>query len=153
MSIKLNGLAPLFQVYDMEASLHFYCDILGFDLISSDRDKPPYGWVLIRLGNVELMMEPLYPAGKRPEVADAERYKHHHDMTIYFGCPDVDAAWRHLRSHNIAVDEPWVASYGMKQLYFTDPDGYGLCFQWPATKETFDAWKKWYGRDFEVNDK
>jgi glyoxylase I family protein len=132
--IKLSGLAPLLLVYDMEISLHFYSDILGFALISSDNEKPPYGWVLIRLDNLELMMAPLYPADKRPEAADATRYKHHHDTTVYFGCPDVDAAWRHLCSHNIAVDEPRVASYGMKQLYLTDPDGYGLCFQWPATK-------------------
>jgi glyoxylase I family protein len=151
--IKLNGQAPLFQVYDMQVSLHFYCDILGFKLISSDKDKPPYGWVLFRMNNVELMMEPVYPPDKRPAATDPVRHKHHHDTTIYFGCPDVDAAYLHLRSHNIPVNEPRVASYGMKQLYFTDPDGYGLCFQWPATKETFDAWKKWYGRDFEVDDK
>jgi glyoxylase I family protein len=31
------------------------------------------------------------------------------------------------------VNEPKVAPYGMKQLYVRDPDGYGLCFQWPAT--------------------
>jgi len=23
--------------------------------------------------------------------------------------------------------------FGMKQLYVNDPDGYNLCFQWPAT--------------------
>ena len=28
----------------------------------------------------------------------------------------------------------------MKQLWFTDPDGYGLCFQWPATQETYNSW-------------
>jgi hypothetical protein len=33
----------------------------------------------------------------------------------------------------------------MKQLWFRDPDGYGLCFQWPATQETHDAGVKTYG--------
>ena len=32
----------------------------------------------------------------------------------------------------VNVKEPRVAPYGMKQLYVTDPDGYVLCFQWPA---------------------
>jgi hypothetical protein len=32
------------------------------------------------------------------------------------------------------VKEPKVAPYGMKQLYVRDPDGYNLCFQWPATQ-------------------
>jgi hypothetical protein len=30
-------------------------------------------------------------------------------------------------------------------LYVTDPDGYGLCFQWPANQKTQDQWKAWYG--------
>jgi hypothetical protein len=30
----------------------------------------------------------------------------------------------------VKCDPPEVAPYGMKQLYFHDPDGYGICFQW-----------------------
>ena len=33
----------------------------------------------------------------------------------------------------------------MKQMYVTDPDGYVLCFQWPASEETQARWRKWYG--------
>ena len=32
----------------------------------------------------------------------------------------------------VRVEPPRVAPYGMRQLYFSDPDGYGICFQWPA---------------------
>jgi hypothetical protein len=32
----------------------------------------------------------------------------------------------------------------MKQLYFRDPDGYGLCFQWPVTQPTHDSWVEAY---------
>jgi uncharacterized glyoxalase superfamily protein PhnB len=45
---------------------------------------------------------------------------------------NVDAAYRHLKSHGIDVKPPKVAPYGMKQLYVSDPDGYLLCFQWQA---------------------
>jgi hypothetical protein len=33
----------------------------------------------------------------------------------------------------------------MKQLWFKDPDGYGLCFQHPVTEERHDEWVKAYG--------
>jgi hypothetical protein len=33
----------------------------------------------------------------------------------------------------------------MKQLWFADPDGYNLCFQWPATQQMYDQWVAWYG--------
>jgi glyoxylase I family protein len=44
----------------------------------------------------------------------------------------VDGAYRQLRAKGLDLKEPKVAPYGMKQLYLTDPDGYGLCFQWKA---------------------
>ena len=30
MDVVLRGLTPLLQVFDMAASLKFYCDVLGF---------------------------------------------------------------------------------------------------------------------------
>jgi uncharacterized glyoxalase superfamily protein PhnB len=53
-------------------------------------------------------------------------------MTLYFGCRDVDAAYSHLLAKGIDVRPPKVSWYGMKQLYLKDPDGYLICFQWPA---------------------
>jgi uncharacterized glyoxalase superfamily protein PhnB len=44
----------------------------------------------------------------------------------------VDAAYEELSGKGIHVKEPMVAGYGMKQIYVRDPDGYSLCFQWPA---------------------
>ena len=60
------------------------------------------------------------------------------DTILFFGCEDLDAAYRHLRTYGLPVKKPKIAPYGMKQLYVTDPDGYGLCFQWPATQQTYD---------------
>jgi uncharacterized glyoxalase superfamily protein PhnB len=56
----------------------------------------------------------------------------HDDASLYFGCPDVDGAYHHLRGKGVAVKPPHVAHYGMKQLYVKDPDGFVLCFQWRA---------------------
>jgi catechol 2,3-dioxygenase-like lactoylglutathione lyase family enzyme len=44
----------------------------------------------------------------------------------------VDAAYAHLRARGLEVQAPVVRDYGMKQVYVTDPDGYNICFQWPA---------------------
>jgi hypothetical protein len=37
----------------------------------------------------------------------------------------------------------------MRQLGVKDPDGYNLCFQWPATQQTRDQWRTWYGFESE----
>ena len=73
-----------------------------------------------------------YEEDARPPAPDPARDAAHEDTAIYFGCSDVDAAYMHLRAHGIAAKEPKIAHYGMKLLCVSDPDGYNLCFQWPA---------------------
>ena len=87
---------------------------------------------LLKLNGVELMLNTAYEDHPRPSVPDPARIAAHDDTAIYFGCPDVDAAYAHLRARGVAVKEPEGAHYGMKQLHVSDPDGYNLCFQWPA---------------------
>ena len=74
----------------------------------------------------------------------------HHDAAIYFGCPDVDAAFAYLWAKGVRAKEPQTAFYGMRQLYVSDPDGYTLCFQWPASEQMRDEWRKRYGSDAAV---
>jgi glyoxylase I family protein len=46
---------------------------------------------------------------------------------------DPEAAYAQLRGRGVAVEKPRVSEYGMKQLWLTGPDGFRLCFQWPAS--------------------
>src|SRR5579871_1860299 len=81
----------------------------------------------------EVMLITAYESDdRRPAVPDAARTAAHEDTCLYFGCPDVQGAYEELRRRGAPVSEPTVAPYGMKQLYFRDPDGFALCFQWPA---------------------
>ena len=118
-------MTPLLFVFDIEASLRFYCDILGFTL----KTRANY-WAWIERDAVDLMLNTLYDPDQQPDKPDLTRAATHEDVTLYFGCPDVDAAYEYLVTQGIAVKKPHVAPYGMKQLYLKDPDGFGLCFEW-----------------------
>ena len=134
MAIEIRGMAPLLQVFDMPTSIAFYRDVLGFEVVTTSKPGAEnFGWALLRLNGTELMLNTVYEEDSRPPEPDRARIAAHDDTTIFFGCPDVDAAYAHLRSRAENVKEPKVAPYGMKQLYVRDPDGYNLCFQWPAT--------------------
>ncbi len=133
MSIEVSGVCALLQVFDMPTSVRFYRDALGFEVVStSPRDGDQFDWGLLRLGDAKVMLNTAYEHSDRPAGPDASRAAAHADTTLYFRCPDVDAAYRHLKSHGIDVKPPEVAPYGMKQLYVSDPDGYLLRFQWQA---------------------
>ena len=135
MSIVIEGMTPLLQVFDMSASLKFYCDVLGFEIVQTDNNTtaPNHNWVWLRLNSVDLMLNTAYEYDQRPSMPDPLRVATHRDVALFFGAPDVDAVYAHLRGSRIDVHEPTIAPYGMKQLFVHDPDGFELCFQWRGT--------------------
>jgi glyoxylase I family protein len=129
MEINMRGLCPLIQVFDMDNSLHFYCELLGFEIVEKAAGG---GWAWLRQGNAELMLNTAYDEGERPEKPDPARLLGHQDTGLFIGCPDVDSAYDYLHAKGVDVSKPKVAWYGMKQMSLKDPDGFGICFQWKA---------------------
>ncbi len=132
MSLKIGGFATLIQVFDMPLSLAFYRDVLGFDVISDAPSDGQCDWAWLKRGESELMLNTAYEAEDRPPAPDPARARAHADTALFFGCDDVDAAYAQLRARQIAAREPVVTSYGMKQVYLQDPDGYEICLQQPV---------------------
>jgi uncharacterized glyoxalase superfamily protein PhnB len=142
-------MAPLLQVYDMPAAVRFYRDVLGFELVTSSDPlsavREDFHWGLLRTHGIEIMLNTAYDEGERPPRRDPAREGPHDDVCLYFGCGDLDAVYEHLRAGGVVLEPPRTAPYGMRQLHCKDPDGYNLCFQHPASQETRDNWKAWYG--------
>jgi catechol 2,3-dioxygenase-like lactoylglutathione lyase family enzyme len=136
MPIEIQGVAPMVQVFDMPRSIRFYRDILGFTVTGKSDpksdDPDDVNWVMMQLCDACVMLNTAYDPDEVPEAPDAVRWSGHQDTCLYFGCPDVDAAYQHLLSKGFKADPPKVAWYGMKQLYIKDPDGFSICFQWKA---------------------
>ena len=122
-------MAPLLQVFDMPTSISFYRDKIGFEVVDPTNDD--VDWALLRFNGTELMLNTAYEKQDRPQDPDHARIAAHTDTSIYFGCPDVDAAYYFLREKGVALDKPVITSYGWKAIYVYDPDNYCLCFHWP----------------------
>jgi catechol 2,3-dioxygenase-like lactoylglutathione lyase family enzyme len=118
----------------MPISVRFYRDLLGFELIDSAPARSPddFDWCWLRLNGAELMLNTAYESDRRPSRPSPARIAAHDDTCFYLGCPDIDAAFRYLRDSGLPINEPKIAHYGMKQIYFKDPDGYNLCLQCKA---------------------
>jgi glyoxylase I family protein len=129
MSISASSVTPLFEVFDMRRSVAFYCDLLGFSLIDKYEPDGNLYWAMLRLGGATIMLNARCEATDQPAQADPKLRPGHADTTLFFMCDDVDAAYAHVRAKGIAAKEPANTHYGMRQLYFTDPDGFQLCFQ------------------------
>ena len=140
MTLQFQYLCPLLEVFDMPASLAFYRDTLGMEIVEAA--PPPsqvtdddFGWVWLRRDSTNLMLNSAYETvADRPPSPNPARVAAHHDTALFIGCADVDDMYAHLRARGIKAEPPKVAPYGMKQLYVNDPDGFNVCFQWPEEK-------------------
>ena len=139
------GVAPLLQVFDMPAAVRFYRDVLGFQLVNQSSEGEDFDWCSLSRNGAEIMLNTMYEREHRPPQPEAKRTAAHHDTGLFFACRDLDSAYEHLRSEGVDLQSPRVASYGMRQLWFRDPDGYGICFQWPADDRWAEQWRHRYG--------
>ena len=123
----------------MPASLRFYRDVLGFELVgNSPIVHSPQGdyfhWALLRRGSNTLMLNTAYDEGDRPPAPDRARIAAHSDTALFFGCPDVDATFHQLLPCGVTVlEKPTTTLYKMRRFTIADPDGYNLSFQGPAS--------------------
>lgn len=125
---RLDPAVPLLQVFDMQTSLRFYRDVLGFEIVDqTDHDW----WAMIKLGDAVLMLNTAYEDDKRPPSPDPQRVRGHKDVSLYFEFLDLDGLYVHLRRQGCDVKPPAKTSYGLMQMSLRDPDGYELCFTAP----------------------
>lgn len=147
MTIDVRGMAPLLQVFDMSRSLAFYRDVLGFEVVSTAGTAPHFGWVLLRLRDLELMLNTAHEPEARPDGPEPGRVAAHGDTTLFFGCPDLESVYQRVQAHGVPVEPPAQTGYGFRALSLHDPDGYGLSFHWPQSAESIADWQRRYGFD------
>lgn len=134
MNVQLSGLTPLLQVYDMNESVRFYHEMLGFEVGQHSPEIEAaegryFHWAWLHHGEAELMLNTAYDENERPAARDPAREDAHQDVCLYMGCPDPDAAYAELKARGLDLEPPKTAPYGIRQLLLRDPDGYHVCLQ------------------------
>ena len=115
----MQSLTPMLQTSDMERTIAWYGDVLGFRCVRRMGD----GWCHLAQDGVSLMF-------MRNDHLGAP----HATATQYIYVDDVNALWEMLK-HRVAPEwGPEDTSYGMREFAIKDPDGYLLSFGEPLTQ-------------------
>ena len=127
---------PLLWVVDLEQSLSFWIDRLGFTLVGANGEAGVRDWCRVERGGASVMLQQSACGPGPGELRDggdatAEEAEVE-SLTLYFVCDDVDALRADLIARGLDLPDPWVAPYGMKQLRIPDPDGYEIWFESPT---------------------
>ena len=119
---------PFFWVEDMERSVRFYVDGLGFQITKEWNDEGKLRWCWLQLGDAAVMLQQFWKEGHQANLPEG---KSGAGVTIYFICNDALAIYRDLVARGVAATLPSVGN-GMWVTQVHDPDGYNLCFESPT---------------------
>ncbi len=118
-SARLTGMSPQFPVADLERSIRFYTEQLGFDL--DFRYEDFYAGIVRDGHSIHLKL-----AEATPEERRFRRENEHLDIT--FTVDDIDAAYADVLNRTVRVIQPLrTMPYG-REFYVSDPDGCILAY-------------------------
>ncbi|RSL16347.1 putative glyoxalase superfamily protein PhnB [Edaphobacter aggregans] len=121
---NIQQVVPFLMITNMEASLRFYVEGLGFTMTNKWIDKGKLRWCWLQLEGAALMLQEYRP-GHIPTIKRGE------GVSICFQCKDALALYRTFLSCGLTPREPFVGN-AMWVTIITDPDGYKLDFESPT---------------------
>ena len=131
--VNVKQAVPFFNVTDMESSLRFYVDGLGFKMKRQwipgrDEDYPADGkirWCWLELGDAAIMLQEFLPQ-RRPKETLGK------GVSVSFMCEDALALYREFKSRGVQTRKRPFVGNRLWVVPLTDPDDYRLEFASPT---------------------
>ena len=118
MGPKIEKISAItFRVSNMQASVHFYRNVLGMTLLYGGEHS---SFSSLRASDSESAILNLEQADPAPRWG-----------RLIFHVTDVDAFWTHLNDRGFHPEIPRDASWGERYFHMRDPDGHELSFARP----------------------
>lgn len=123
---RVSRIIPNLVVSDVERSIAFYRDLLGFSLAITVPDRTPYVFASVRSGPVEIYLNAPGPA--YAEYPAFEGRSIGGTFTLFLDVEDIARVHADLRDRVTMVmplEKKW---YGVTEFAIVDPDGYVITF-------------------------
>ncbi len=125
--MKFKKLTPNLVVRNVEASLNFYRNVLGFQPGFTVPDAPPYVFGSVTSDGVEIFFNDQkavaedYPAlGAKPIGGS---------LTLFIEVEEFEDLFQRVQQHGAKITMPMNDQfYGMREFAFEDPEGWVVTF-------------------------
>jgi lactoylglutathione lyase len=131
-SVNVKQAVPFFGVTNMESSLRFYVDGLGFKMknhwIPDRTEDHPDGkirWCWLEFGEAAIMLQEFLPERRPKETLGT-------GVNVCFQCADALALYREFKSRGIQTLKRPSVGNRLWVVPVTDPDGYRMEFSSPT---------------------
>ncbi|GAB6403977.1 bleomycin resistance protein [Pseudomonas sp. MHK4] len=131
--MKMNALVPEMIVSDVQRSLAFYCQVLGFQV---EYERPEHKFAFLSFQGSQLMLEEDDLQASSPWRVGPLEPPYGRGMNLSIRCADANALAKAIEDAGIALRKPieecWYRDnereHGELNFLVLDPDGYLLRF-------------------------
>ncbi len=126
MTTSMKKLTPNIMVEDINRSIAFYKEKLGFELLATAPEEGQFVWAMLKRDEVEVMfqvrasLEEEFPALKHKEIGGA--------LTFYIAIEDVKGLYAQLKESVTVVQDMHTTFYGALEFAIQDCNGFILSF-------------------------
>jgi uncharacterized glyoxalase superfamily protein PhnB len=125
--MEIKALSPNLMVKDVEQTVRFYQDLLGFKLVASvpaQKREKSLQWALVQSGPVTLMFQE--EENLKEEYPDLKRQAIGGGFTLYLTTSGIEALYQKARQVTSIVKEPHKTFYSATEFAIKDNNGYVL---------------------------
>jgi lactoylglutathione lyase len=141
IDVNVQQAVTFFWVSNIEASLRFYMDGLGFETKHRWYDEDQLRWCWLQIGDASLMLQEY----RSQDLEAAQiRGKFGNGVSVCFMCKDALAIYRDVTARGIQTKEPFVGNH-LWVVGVTDPDGYRIDFESPTDVPEETKFSEWSG--------
>jgi lactoylglutathione lyase len=119
---------PFFNVKDMDASLRFYVNGLGFAVTRRWEPEGRMRWCWLEQGHSAIMLQQYWKDGAPGGLPERTLGQ---GVSICIMCADAIAVYRDAKARGLDASTPFVGN-SLWVTLLADPDGYRLEFENPA---------------------
>jgi catechol 2,3-dioxygenase-like lactoylglutathione lyase family enzyme len=127
---NLTDISPSFIVSNLKASIAFYIDKLGFEVLFIGPDDDPF-WAIVGRENISIFLKAITPNVK--PIPNHTRHKWAR-WDAYISAADPDTLFEEYRSRSVTFHQPLKDDGDrLRGFEIADADGYVLLFGRPKS--------------------
>lgn len=140
--MEWNQMIPEFDVFDLKESVHFYVDLVGFQV---EYERPENKFVFLQLGEVQFMLQEIEAGNYKWETGKLE-YPLGRGINFQIDVTCIDEIYERLKNADYKIfaymEEHWYRKddvlLGCKEFLVQDPNGYLLRFSQDLGEKRFE---------------
>ena len=126
MTITLKNLTPNLMVEDVNQTVDFYKNVLGFDVLATVPEMGQFNWAMLKQGGVEMQFQ--LRASLTEEIPSFKDKAIGGALTLYIGVEGIKELYERLKDKVTIVQDMHTTFYGTQEFAIQDCNDFVISY-------------------------